>query len=307
MSDVTHMTEIMHGFGSSMPPLRGIVHAAADLSNWAINDMPLDAFQAMLKPKVTGTWIPHSLTKEMDLDFFILFSSTTALFGSHGLGHYAAANHFLDGFAHYRHAQQLPALSINWGTWDKMRAATMEERRKVAEFGLQQMPSEQTLKVLGQLINSHRQQIVVAAVDWNRLKSAYEIKRNRPLLAQLGSSQPEIKRKSTEKAPAKEPAFLQKYVNTRQADRPDVLTAFVRNEVSQVLGMTANQSPDLHQGLFEMGLDSLMAIELKNHLEVGIGQSLPSDPHFQLSCDCRPSWLSEYEIIGTFGEGKTAT
>ena len=276
VSDFARMTEIIKAFGVEVHPLRGIVHAAAELSNWNIKEMPFEVLQSMLKPKVTGTWILHSLTKEIDLDFFVLFSSTTALWGSSNLGHYAAANHFLDGFAHYRHGLGLPALSINWGTWDQMRVASAEEKQRVAEFGLQQMASEQALAILQSLLGSSSPQVIVAAVDWAKLKPVYEAKRHRPFLELVGSNITSDNRKNTKKTSSNVSTLLQEYADVRSSERLRITTSFVRNEVSRVLGLNADQQPDLNQGLFEMGLDSLMAIELKNYLETGIGQPLPS-------------------------------
>ncbi|MEK7382099.1 MAG: SDR family oxidoreductase, partial [Elusimicrobiota bacterium] len=149
VSDRARMTQVFEQFGKVLPPLRGLVHAAAALSSWPVKDMPPEALQAMLRPKVTGTWILHELTAKMELDFFVLFSSTTALWGSRALAHYAAANQFLDSFAHFRRSLGLPALSLNWGTWEERRAASAEERQEVAQFGLNTMPSAQALEVLG--------------------------------------------------------------------------------------------------------------------------------------------------------------
>jgi myxalamid-type polyketide synthase MxaC len=91
------MTELFARFGQSLPPLRGIIHAAVAMTGYPIAAMPTDALANMLAPKVQGTWLLHELSQGMPLDFFVLFSSTTTLLGAAGLGHYAAANQFLDG------------------------------------------------------------------------------------------------------------------------------------------------------------------------------------------------------------------
>lgn len=277
VSDIGRMTELFKQFSQTVLPLRGIIHAAAALGAARLEDMTIETMQAVLRPKVSGTWVLHQLTQEMDLDFLVLFSSTTALLGSAGLGHYAAANHFLDGFAHYRRAQGLPALSINWGTWDEMRVASAEEQQSVAHFGLVQMPSAQALALLGDLLSvDHLAQITIAAVNWDTLKAAYEVKRERPFLAQLET--PKAKPVHTQAEPSvTKPSGVLKHLETaRTDDRRKVLSSFVRDEVAKVLGFGSGQPVDLQQGLFEMGLDSLMSIELKSRLEAGIEQSLPS-------------------------------
>ena len=84
------MTELFARFGQSLPPLRGIIHAAVAMTSYPSATMPTAALAQMLAPKVQGTWLLHDLSQGMPLDFFVLFSSTTTLLGAAGLGHYAA-------------------------------------------------------------------------------------------------------------------------------------------------------------------------------------------------------------------------
>lgn len=168
IGDVAQMKKVFARFGHSLPALRGVIHTAAALDSWSLKDMPLDGMKAMFAPKVMGTWVLHELTQNLPLDFFVLFSSTTALWGAMNMAHDAAANTFMDSFAHYRRARGLPALSINWGMWDEM-------------------PSDTALTILGDLIAGvDTAQIAVASVDWAALKPAYGAGRERPFLAQVG-------------------------------------------------------------------------------------------------------------------------
>jgi NAD(P)-dependent dehydrogenase (short-subunit alcohol dehydrogenase family)/acyl carrier protein len=275
------MAALFARFGADLPPLGGIVHAAAALSSAPLAALAWPDVAAMLHPKVAGTLVLHELSAGLDLDFFVLFSSTTALLGAQGLAHYAAANAFLDAFAAYRRSLGLPALSINWGTWNVMRAASVTERQRAAEVGLQQMPAEQALALLGDFLAAPPQpQVVIAAVDWAMLKPTYEARRRRPFLAAVG-------------LPAGRPASLQmadpaaraadlpaqtlaiQYQAAHPQDRRDLLIAALRQAVAKVVGLADPRAIDLHQGLFEMGLDSLMSVELKTRLEREVGQALP--------------------------------
>jgi myxalamid-type polyketide synthase MxaC len=130
VADEQAMTMLFARFGDDLPPLAGIVHTAADLSSAPVVDLDEERLQAMLRPKVQGTFNLHRLSAGLALDFFVLFSSTTALLGANGLAHYAAANVYLDSFAHYRRSLGLPALSINWGHVE--RDARGVERRAAA-------------------------------------------------------------------------------------------------------------------------------------------------------------------------------
>src|SRR5207245_9614922 len=122
-----------------------------------------------------------------ELDYFVLFSSTTALLGVKDLAHYAAANTFLDALAHCRRSAGRPAVSINWGVWDELGGGSADPQETFAGAGLRRMPSPRALKVLGHLLYSDAPQVMVADVDWATLKPVYEAKRRRPFLEQVGA------------------------------------------------------------------------------------------------------------------------
>ncbi len=96
------------------PPIRGVVHTAGVLNDGLLSELDAESFTLVLRPKVIGGWLLHQLLANHPLDFFVLFSSASALLGQPGQGNYAAANAFLDTLAHYRRAQGRPALTINW-------------------------------------------------------------------------------------------------------------------------------------------------------------------------------------------------
>ncbi len=271
------MTALVGHFGVDLPPLRGVVHAAAALSNWPVDTLPAEALVDMLRPKVIGTWLLDELTSAIELDFFVLFSSTTAIWGARDLAHYAAANQFLDAFAHYRRSAGRPALSINWGTWDEMRIASDADRQVFASFGLEPMPSDQALEVLGALLgdtDADTAQIVVASVDWDTLKGAYESRRARPLLSLVETRRPATPTvKATRQA---RPELLERLDGARVDDRHDIVVDFLRDEVARTLGSRSALSIDISQGLFEMGMDSLMSVELKSRIGTAVGATLPS-------------------------------
>jgi len=212
------------------------------------------------------------LTDAMDLDFFVLFSSTTGLLGARELAHYAAANTFLDALSHYRRAAGKPAVSINWGLWQEIRAGSAEQARTVAGAGLRGMPSARALKALGHLLHSDVPQVVVAAVDWATLKAVYESKRRRPFLEEVGAA-PTIRSAA---APPERSDILQQLEAARGQDRWDLLVDHVRSEVARVLRLEAGRKVELHRGLFDLGLDSLMSVELKSRLEASLGRTLPA-------------------------------
>ncbi len=101
----------------SLPPLRGIIHAAGILNDGILQQQTWERFEKVLAPKAQGAWNLHVLTRNCPLDFFIMFSSVASLLGSPGQANYAAANGFIDALAHTRSQMGGGALSINWGAW----------------------------------------------------------------------------------------------------------------------------------------------------------------------------------------------
>ncbi|WP_163787664.1 SDR family NAD(P)-dependent oxidoreductase, partial [Myxococcus vastator] len=107
------LAELLEQVRTTMPPLKGVVHAAGVSTHARLRELDASALDAVLAPKVEGAWHLHALTREVSLDFFVLFSSISAVWGSVGSGHYAAGNAFLDALAQHRRALGLPATSIN--------------------------------------------------------------------------------------------------------------------------------------------------------------------------------------------------
>jgi acyl transferase domain-containing protein len=279
VADRSHMAALFERFGHDLPPLRGVFHVAVALSAYPVEDLPRDALHEMLRPKVDGSWLLHEFTCDLKLDCFVMFSSTTALWGARMLAHYAAANAYLDALAHFRHSLDLPALSINWGTWAEMRVASQADRQAFAQYGLLPMPNDRALAALGELLSrSDVTQIAVAAIEWRTLKAAYEAKRPRPFWSQIETEpqprgdHPAAAARSTDERPA----LQQRLAQVAAHERREAIAAFVHAEVAKVLSVPAVQHIDDEQGLFEMGMDSLMSVELKSCLEKGVGHALPS-------------------------------
>lgn len=307
VADDEAMAALFGRFGDDLPPLAGILHTAADLSSAPIAELGDAPLLAMLRPKVRGTWNLHRLSAGQPLDFFVLFSSTTALLGANGLAHYAAANAFLDSFAHWRRSEALPALSINWGTWSVMRAASAAEQQRTAEFGLEQMPADLALEVLGDFLLSAQgeqvpAQVTVAAVNWDALKPAYEARRRRPLLALIETRGAQAA--AAQETPgaaaeaAAEPPLLAAYRAAPPDERADLLLAALRTAVAKIVGMADPAAIDLHQGLFEMGMDSLMSVELKTRLERQVGRALPSTLTFNYPTISDLAGYLEKQVLG---------
>jgi len=130
----------------------------------------------VLGPKVDGGWFLHNHTKDMPLDFFVLFSSASAIIGNLGQSNYAAANSFLDGLARYRRSIGLPALSVNWGPWAEvgMAASTNEDAvARWAEGGISLIGLEEGMDVMGESMRCPAAHYAALMIKWKRYGRQY--------------------------------------------------------------------------------------------------------------------------------------
>jgi acyl carrier protein len=154
-----------------------------------------------------------------------------------------------------------------------MRVVSTEEREVVASSGLDPMPSDRALELLADMLGRpDAVQVVVAAVDWTVLKAIYEARRERPFLSLVSSREPARARQ----AATATPVLAERLSTTEPGQRRDVVVDFLRDEVALALGIQAPLTIDVEQGLFEMGMDSLMSVELKGRIESAVGMNLPS-------------------------------
>ncbi len=268
--DSQNMARLFAEIETSMPKLQGVFHTAGVVGYQVMQDMDRQTFESVLRPKVLGAWILHQLTQNMQLDFFVGFSSIASVWGSKGQAHYAAANQFLDVLASYRQKLGLAGSSVNWGPWANGGMASDEAQQWLSRMGVNLLPPLQALTALGVLLQGT--QTVVADVDWTRFKGIYEARGKRSLLEKI--KLPEKSEPKQEKSD-----ISQKLAAANERSRVSILTAYLQAEVAKVLGMESQ--PEIQRGFFDLGMDSLMAVELKERLEVSFGASLPATLVFE--------------------------
>lgn len=273
VADEAQMAQLVARFGADLPRLGGVVHAAAAFSAARIGDLTDADLAAMWRPKVQGLLVLERLTRKHRPDFTVLFSSTTALLGAAGLAHYAAANAFLDASARAARQEGRPVTSINWGTWEVMRLASADAQHSYRESGLRPMRTTDACAAMGRLVASGIAEMAVADVDWPTLKPLHEARRRRPFLQRIATTaRPAV---NVERNP-QEPSLAERLTRTHERARRDLLLQFVNEEVVRVLEAAPDASVPTDVGLFDMGMDSLMSVELRKRLERGSGLSLPS-------------------------------
>jgi len=268
VADAVRMRTVVDRVAGGAFPLRGVVHAAGVSTARAIADLDATAIDEVCRPKIGGAWNLHRLTEGVELDFFLMFSSIASVWGSATLGHYAAANHFLDMLAHHRRAAGLPALTINWGPWADGGMATPEAQAALAAMGVRSLAPEKALGVLDRLFGGDRTQVTVASMDWRAFKAVFSARGRRPLFDEIQEAADLVLAAPDR---AEERRQLMALAAEERADRT---TKWVGQEVATVLG-APGVVPDVDQRFFDIGMDSIMTVDLRRRLERRFGLALP--------------------------------
>ncbi|MDZ8064897.1 MAG: SDR family NAD(P)-dependent oxidoreductase [Nostoc sp. DedQUE08] len=256
----SQVAEVLAEIGRSHPPLRGIIHAAGVLNDGVLLQQTWERFHQVMAPKVQGAWNLHALTQTLPLDFFILFSSAASVLGSAGQANHCAANAFLDALAHYRHQLGLPGLSINWGAWAEIGAAAERQFGKQLQHqGMEMISPSQGLQALEQSFFWEVAQVGVMPLNWLTFMQQFSPGNCPAYLA-------EFSQLAVTQSTSPPPMEIQQQLQTHNfSDRLQILTIYLKEKIAKVLGCSVDRV-DANQALSKAGLDSLMAIEIRNRI-----------------------------------------
>ena len=293
---------------ATLPPLAGIVHCAGVLDDGVLSAQKWSRFSNVMRAKVLGSWHLHRLAGP--LDFLVLFSSGASVAGSAGQANYAAANAFEDALAWYRQAKGQPTVSVNWGPWAEIGVAA--ERHITGGSYLRPISPTDALTALdavmrrgtgsevgtGERHPAHpdltrvafpRAQVVVLDADWSAIAAGAHAQLQAPLFRQLAATGHTSATASPDGKPLRE-RLLAIAPNRRRA----ALVDEVREATVKVLGIHDTGMLDIREPLGQLGLDSLMAVELRNLLGRRVGRTLPATITFD-----RPSVHALVEYLGS--------
>ncbi|MDJ0620297.1 MAG: SDR family NAD(P)-dependent oxidoreductase [Calothrix sp. MO_192.B10] len=251
-------------------PLRGIIHGAGVLDDGVLLQQSVERFSRVMAPKVAGAWNLHNLTTGLPLDFFVCFSSVASSLGTSGQSNYVAANAFLDSLAHHRQALGLPCLTVNWGAWAQTGMAkdlSKAHQSRLKGWGMDFIIPQQGLQMLGQLLQQQAVQVSVMPVNWSKWLGRF------PVVPPFYRNVQPSKSQSIE---PKQLEFGKQLEAAPPSQRRGLLVEYLRLQVAKTLGVSSPEQIELGQRLFDLGLDSLMAVELRSRLQSSLGCSLRS-------------------------------
>lgn len=290
---------LMAALDDGLPPLGGVIHGAAVLDDGVLAKQSIERFARVMSPKADGAWRLHAAFEQHGHrpDFFVLYSSLSAVFGSPGQGNYVAANAFLDALAHHRRGHDLPATSINWGAWAEVGMATRGNTvSRAGAQGLASLSPTDGMNALGVILREAIPQVAVAPIDWAQLGAQFGAAPVPPLLRDLVTA-------ARNQAGGKRGAGAARvqrvdYASLDASQRLRQISAMVRQELATVLAFSGSADAIPADAAFSsLGLDSLTSVELRNRLQAAIGRAVPPTAAFDWPTIDEMS----RQLVGLFG------
>ena len=273
-ADIAQADDVAKLLQQAPKPLRGIIHAAGVLDDGMLMQQNSKRFARVAAPKIQGAWHLHTQTQALDqpLDFFVLFSSVASMLGSVAQANYAAANAFMDALAHYRKSLGLAALAINWGPWAEVGMASTESvKRRLANEGWDTIRSDQAWQITQSLLQHSTAQAGVIPIDWAQFTEQVPGAKQWPILADISAQLTT----SGQAATANKASINVEQLNSVSPEQQQtLLIGYLQERASQTLRVPAEQL-DAHQALSNLGIDSLIAVELRSWVQNDLQLDLP--------------------------------
>jgi acyl transferase domain-containing protein/acyl carrier protein len=296
ISDREQARQVIADVQRTMGPLRGIMHAAMVLDDAPIERLTEERMWKAMAPKMMGAWNLHALTADAPLDLFVLFSSFASIIGNPGQANYVAGNAFLDALAYYRRARGLPALTVNWSAVGEVGHLTtnLESSQKLARLGFKAMRLSATLDALDELMSSNAVQVGVVEVEWKDfLRLTFT--RTPARFAGLGGYAAEEDRATVS-------SRVRGILEADAATLPSLLEVYIRDHLARAMGASPAQI-DMQKSLLSLGLDSLIAVEVRNHINADLGMNVPLAKFIQSpSINALAAYIAERLCEGERGE-----
>ncbi|QKW10568.1 SDR family NAD(P)-dependent oxidoreductase [Streptomyces sp. NA04227] len=284
-------------------PLTGVFHAAGVLDDGTVGALTPERLDAVLRPKTDAAWHLHELTRDRDLTAFVMFSSIASVFGNPGQANYAAANAFMDGLAHRRHAQGLPATALAWGLWQEASGLLAHladgDLGWMSRAGILPLSNEHGLALLDASLRTTEQALLVpvrldAATLRGRAASGLL-----PGLFRSLVRLPARRAVAAGAAEAEVSALVRRLGSLDAAEQERELVDVVRGAVAAVLGHADPSAIKPDKAFKALGFDSLTAVELRDQLGAATGIRLPATLIFDHPTIAAAARFLLGEVLGT--------
>jgi acyl transferase domain-containing protein/NADPH:quinone reductase-like Zn-dependent oxidoreductase/SAM-dependent methyltransferase/acyl carrier protein len=265
------ITRMLREIEAAKVPLKGVFHLAMVIDDAPMGVLNRERMRTVLAPKALGAWKLHEGTLDLNLDCFVMFSSISSVFGNPAQSNYSGANAFLDSLAHHRRALGLPALAVNWGVLGGEGYVARNE--KVAEFlarqGTSAITPGEVVSLLETFLTAGSAQVAALRVDWAKWRQSFRGLQENPLLEHIFASGVE-----SAESGGMTGDWRAKIDAASAEDRAGIIAQALREVVGSVLRVKPDSLRD-DQPLTDLGLDSLMGVEIENLIESTIGVALP--------------------------------
>ncbi|WP_442931634.1 type I polyketide synthase [Mycobacterium sp. 050128] len=269
-ADVADAHDVARLLAGVQPPLAGIVHAAGEIGTTPLSNLDDAEVDRVFAGKVWGAWYLSEAAADLRLDFFLSTSSIASVWGGYGQSAYGAANAFLDGMAWRLRERGVWATSVNFGPWSAG-MADAESRARLDQRGIRALSPADALAGLADAAASSSAQGVVARIDWARFLPLYEQAGRRAFLTELEREVPDAVPPVT---PSGKTQLVEQLTNAPLQQRKRLLTDYLRDAVAEVTRVDVAEIRE-DAGFFDLGMDSLMAVELRRRIEHGVGREIP--------------------------------
>ena len=276
VSNEAEVRRVIDEIPRNLPPLRGIVHAAMVLDDGVLIQLNTARFRRVMDPKILGAWNLHTCTANHPLDFFVLFSSGTTLFGNSGQANYVAANAFLGGLAKHLRAHGVPATAICWGALGQLGYVSRHTSvgQHLERQGLESFTPREALDAFSNLLCSSPPEIGAMRQNWNRWSHLNTVNAAFPKFTEVLQSKDDT---TGEHGHTTGESATQKRLkdlllkNDEKPNREATLIEALRDQAAKALDMSAEKL-DVEQSLISQGFDSLMVVDLQTwtHRELGV-------------------------------------
>lgn len=274
VADAHDVARLLAGVRADLPPLAGIVHAAGEIGTTPLSNSDSEAHQAevdrVFAGKVWGAWHLSEAAADLQLDFFLSTSSIASVWGGFGQTAYGAANAFLDGLAWRLRERGVWGTSVNFGPWSAG-MADAEARARLEQRGIRSLSPADALAGVADVMAASEAQGVVARIDWARFLPLYQQAGRRAFLTELERGVPDAAPAVT---PSGKTVLVERLANAPLQQRKKLLTDYLRDTVAEVTRVDVAEIRE-DAGFFDLGMDSLMAVELRRRIEHEVGAEIP--------------------------------